>query len=322
MKRNIEVEIKTYDLNGARVIADKALVNAITAYRSTGFVAEGILPRVDVPNFYGFLPIIPNGEMNRIPACERAPATEATIIMYNVSTIEYRIKNYALSIPLTIEDEKNADDPWRQAESNAIFLTDGLRLAKENRAFSLIGSATNVSTVFTTGSGWATGGDPVATINTMFNQVKDSTGYRPTRVVFGGKAFQTFSTNSAVTRVFGGMATPDKVQDFFRVEQVLVSGAYWNSALAGPVAPHAFFDDAVFACVQPPEGAARYWPRYGVSPTWSPRGVPGPYIPQIFFSRKTESQMTEVMVYEGETVVDKNLGVMLTGTNSSQAGGV
>jgi hypothetical protein len=315
--------IKTYAYDNSELIVDKMIADTLTAYRPQGLVSEVLFPVIPVTRLFGLLPLIPNGEFNRGTNAERAPGTPVALVAYAVSSVRYHAKNYALGMVIPVEDEKNADREWKTAETAGLLCADLLRVGKERRAADIVNSGSNVNTAFVANSSWASVGNPIGAIDAMISRVSGSTGFRPTRLIFGAGAWGSFKVNSAATRVFGESITTEKARDFFRLEQVVVADGYLNSAAQNlPILPQPIFDDCVIGVVQPPVAASDFWPRYGVTPSWTPPGIGPRYVPRKYYDENIKATVTDVMVYEGETVIDKNLCAIIKGVNSAQSGGI
>lgn len=321
-KLNGRETLKVFDSVGPDFFMDKQIAEMLTAYRPAGFVGDFIFPVVPVRRLYGYLPMVPNGEFSKVEHAERVPGGEVTLIQYNVSTVIHRLKNYALGMPIVLEDQKNADPEWKLDRAAAYFLADALEIGREQRIANVVNSATNVGTVFLPASAWNAVSDPVATVNAMLSHVGSTAGYRPNNLIFGAGAWDSFAVNSTAVRVLGGGITPTKAAEFFRVDRVVVAEGRKNTAGDGQtVAPQLWFNDVVLALKQPSVAGADFAARYGVTPSWTPAGVGPRYLP----ARSTapgRCDIIDINVYEDEVVLDKNLCVILKGCNSAQAGGI
>lgn len=315
---------KRYDATGRDLHVDVPMSQAIMNYRTQGLVGEFIFAVVPVNKQTNLVPFFPLGEFLRNEKCERAPGTDANIVRFNVGTLGYACKNYALRFPLTIEDRENADEVWQMRQNGAYLITDCLRIAKEVRVMGAINSSTNVSTIFVPASAWGANANPYTQIEGALNQTQDLTGFRPNKLVFGLMAWQKFKTNSVIGgKLFphgGGVPTVDMARGLFGVEEIQVAEGYYSAAGTSLTK---FFDDAVLGFYQP-TGQGQLGPRpraYGTM-RWSVPGIPNMAVEALPFDAYKKAEFIEVGVYDDEKVLDKNLAFILKGVNSAQSNGL
>lgn len=319
---------KNYDATGRDLHVDVPMSQAILNYRTKGMVGEFIFAVVPVTKQTNLIPFFPLGEYLRNEKCERAPGTDANIVRFNVGTMSYNCKNYALRFPMTIEDRENADEVWQVRQNGAHLITDLLRIAKEKRVFNIVNSSTNVSTIFTSASAWSSGGDPYRQLSAAMNASEDLTGFRPNRLAFGKTAWRSLMANSAICQKLfpfgsGGVPTTEAVAKLLEVEEVAVAGGYYNTAAEGQSAVMAkFLDDAVIGFYQPNQPGLGPLPRAYATLRWSVPGIPNMAVEALPYDAYKKSEFIEVGVYDDEKVLDKNLAFMIKGVNSTQAGGL
>jgi hypothetical protein len=318
---------KNYDATGRELHVDVPLSQAIMNYRTEGLLGEFIFPVVPVTKQSNMIPYIPLGEFSRSEVALRAPGTEANKVKFSVATMGYFCKNYALKYPLTIEDRENADEIWQVRQNGAYLITDLLRIQKELRVFNTVNSSTNVSTVFLPKSAWSTGGNPLDALRTALNRVQDTTGFFPNNLVFGRTAWTTIQVNSFLRGLLyphgGGLVAKSDLASILGVGNIEVATGYYNSNAEGFSASLAtFFDDAVLGFYNAPGSQIGPLPRYSATMRWSIPGIPNMAVEVHPFDSKVKAEEIEVGVYDDEKVLDKSLGFILKGCNSSQSNGI
>lgn len=318
---------KRYDATGRDLHVDVPISQAIMNHRTQGLVGEFIFSVVPVSKQTGLIPYFPMGEFLRNETCERAPGTEARIVRFNVGTMAYACKNYALRFPMTIEDRENADEVWNVRQNGAFLITDCLRIRKEIRCFNSVNSSTNVSTIFVPVSAWnaaANAGNPYLDLTSALNTTQDLTGFRPNKLVFGQTAWRTFYTNSAICAKLyphgGGVPTLEQAKQLFQVEEIVVAEGYYNSAGKGATASLSkFFDDAILGFYQPSgQGQLGPKPRAYATLRWTVPGIPNMAVEALPYDAYKKAEFIEVGVYDDEKVLDANLAFMFKGVNSAQ----
>jgi len=321
---------KNYDATGRDLHVDVPLSQAILNYRTRGLVGEFIFAVVPVFKQTNLIPFFPLGEFLRNERCERAPGTDANIVRFNVGTMSYACKNYALRFPMTIEDRENADEVWQVRQNGAYLITDLIRIAKEKRVFNAVNSTTNVSTVFVPASAWPEGGNPYTQIMGALNQTEDLTGFRPNKIAFGKTAWRALMVNSSIcSKLYpfgtGGVPTLTQVAALFQLDEIQVAGGYYNTAQEGQAPSLAkFLDDAILGFFQPPKEQPGLGPEPRAFATfrWTVPGIPNMAVEALPFDAYKKSEFIEVGVYDDEKVLDKKLAFMLRGVNSAQSNGL
>jgi hypothetical protein len=266
------------------------------------------------------LPLIDLGAL-RFADCTRAPGVQPRRAIFDVSTVPYTVNDLALIAEIPAEDLAGADEPWKLKRAAAIYLLDTLEAVSEQLAVSVVGSASNVSTVFTCKSSWLAGGNPIVAINAGLDQVQASAGYRPTRLALGREAAGAIWANGSVLTATNGAPTLEKLSEIFRVSTTAIGESFVNSASCGlGYTPRFFWRDMVVAVVAPDRDDALFSARWACRPTWQSAAR---WIPEAFgYDEKNKSFSVGVSGSFDYTVVDPRLAVVITGTGSSQSGGI
>lgn len=317
---------KNYDATGRDLHVDVPLSNAIMNYTTQGLVGEFIFPVIPVDKQSNMIKYFPLGEFLRSESLERAPGTEANQLKFSVSSMGYFCKNYAAKYPITLEDRENADALWNVRENGAQLIVDAIRIAKEVRAFNIVNSTSNVSTAFKPASAWnasANAGDPYLLITQVQDQIQNTTGFRPNRIVFGTTAWQTFVVNSPVKGLLfphgGGIPTLTQASAIFNAECQIAEGYYNTAGENITAALTSFFADRVLIFYKAP-GQSRIGPRpqFGATLRWTLPAIPNMAVEALPFDRSKKAEFVEVGVYDDEKVLDTTLAATIIGVNSAQ----
>jgi hypothetical protein len=324
-----QVVWKNYGATGRDLHVDVPMSQAIMNYRTQGLIGDFVFPIVPVTKQSNMIPFFPLGEFLRGGSLERAPGTQAAIVQFEVGTIGYYCKNYAAKFPLTIEDLNNADEIWNVRQNGAQLCVDAVRIEKEKRVFAAINatSGTNVSTVFVALTAWNGAGNPIQSIRAAQDQIEDTTGIRPNRVLFGQAAYRACMTNSAI-RTFlyphgAGIAPLTSIGGLVDAECQVARGYYNAGAEKQAVSLTKYFNDKVLVFFCPPaDGTLGPSPRYGSTLRWTLPGIPNMAVEALPYDPAIKAEFSEVGVYEVEKVLDSKLGALIINTNAATTTGV
>jgi hypothetical protein len=311
---------------------DQNLTNVALNYRPAGMIADMIAPIVQVAKETDLYPVFSQKEALAIEDTKRARGTQAHRITRSVSSEGYRAENYALRYDVPIEDRANMDAAYAfELEAGAArYLVDKLVLDWDKRVLQTVGSASNVSTGFLTGSSWLLTGDPVSQIYKAIEQVQATTAYRPNRVLFGWQAYNYFRRNSNVRNFVlgsnngGGVISRAQVAGIFEVDQVLVSEAFYNSAneAAAISLANTFPADSVLV-YHAPSAPSREVPSFMYSFRWTAPGLPAPLsVERHPYDSKSKTESIEAGYYQDEKITSSALGALIRGVGSAQANGL
>jgi len=305
---------------------DQVLSQMAIGYRPSGFIADMIFPTVPVAKQTDKYLVFDRGDRMRIESTVRAPGTMARRVSESVGSATYYANNYALAAAAILEDKVNADPAFVAGVINgkATFLLDKLLLDWENRVALMCTSGSNVGSSAAVSSGWSgSGADPLANINTAIDNVSDSNGVRPNRVVMGLQAWRSFRRNSTVRNLIfgtnngGGYPTVQQVAQLLDVEEVLVGGAYQNTAQEGQSETLATIWNDNVLVYYAPQTPAIDRPSFGYNFRWSAPGLPNMQVERHPFDSKTKSEDIEVGYYQDEKITGASYAFLLKAVNSS-----
>lgn len=307
---------------------DNALSEMALGYRPEGMIADMIMPIVDVQKQSDVYVIWSRADRLRLHDTKRAPATEAKRIVENVSSGTYFAKNFALKNAVPIEDFKNADpiylDNLNTGKTELIM--DGLMLDWESRVANQVTSGSNVGSFAACGSEWNDGGagsDPIGDVHVAIENVQFSTGVRPNRLTFGLKAWQVFRRHPDVTNIIfganngGGYPSTAQVANLFDIDQVLVGGAFQNTAGEGlGESLSAIWDDHLLVSYSP-MSPTKERPAFAYAFRWNQPGLPNMQVERHPYDTKVKAQEIEVGYYQDEVITGADYGFLFTNVTSS-----
>lgn len=305
---------------------DAMLSEMAMGYRPEGFIADQVFPIVNVGKQSNLYTIWSRADRLRVPKTTRAPATEAKRIYESVSSDTYFCQNYALKSGTPIEGFKNADpimlDNLNSGKTQLIL--DGLYLDWEVRQAHQVTSGTNVGTYTAVASAWTgSGADPLGDINAMLDNVHYSTGVKPNRIVFGVEAWKSFRRHSTVRNLIfgtnngGGYASQDNVRMLLEVDEVLVGGAFQNTAGEGlGESLSTIWKDHTLVYYAPTAPTIER-PSFGYAFRWNQPGLPNMQVERHPYNSKIKAQEIEVGFYQDEKLTGSTYGGLLLNCNSS-----
>jgi len=226
---------------------DKILSDFSQMYRNDDYIAEKILPVLAVKEKTGKYAKYGKENLRAyLGAIYRAPGTRAHSVDYSVSQGTYICTEKAVEKIVPDEMYKNCDDPYDPERDATEVAMDNVSVNQE-LALSIYLSNTANITLNTTLSGtdkWSdkTNSDPMDDIDTAIASVKSNGGRRPNVIVFAHNAWLAFKSHPDIREQLkysgaNGNASDSQVmqwiKDYWRLEEVLIGEAVYNSADAG-----------------------------------------------------------------------------------------
>jgi len=274
------------------VHVDQPLTNISVAFlqNAANFVASRVFPNIRVQKQSDVYYTYDRGFFNRNQARLRAPATEAAIAGFGLSTDNYRANVVALKTQLAWQVEANADSPVQLERANTELLLHQMLIQKE------VDWATNYFTtsVWTTqytgvassptstqAIRWsdATSGDPIGDVRKAKTDVMESTGFMPNTMVLSQRVLDALVDHPDIVdriKYSGGvgnlnpaMTSEQTLAQLFGLDRLLVMRAIQNTAAEGDANVHAFIGgkNALLCYVPPTPGLMT--PSAGYTFTWS-----------------------------------------------------
>lgn len=304
---------------------DNLLTQMAMGYRPEGFIADMIFPVVSVDKQSNLYPVFDRGDRTRIENTTRAPGTEARKVTEGIGSDSYFARNYALATPLVLEDKVNMDPALYAQLSNgrSTYLIDKLYLDWERRIALKVTSGSNVGSYSAVSSAWNGAGNPIGNINTAIDNVHNSNGYRPNRIVFGLDAWKSFRRDSTVRNLIfgtnngGGYPNVQQVAQLLDVDMVHIGGAFYNTKEEGQTETLSrIWADNVLVYYAP-SAPSLDRPSFGYNFRWSAPGIPELQVERHPYNSRTKSEDIEVGYYQDEKITGSTYGFLLTAVNSS-----
>lgn len=312
---------------GPRDLHLSQLLNQMAmGYTPQGIIADKIFPIVRVGKQTDAYAIFSRQEALTIESTVRAPGTEARKISRSVTSGTYFAKNYALKADLVLEDRVNADAVYASqlVGGRAKYVLNKLMLDWDRRVSLLVNSTSNVGSSATVSSAWNGAGAPLINLWTAIDNSKYRTGYRPNQLVFGTKAWDSFSRDSTVRNLIfginngGGYPSLEQVQKLFQIERAMIGNALYSSANeAQPETVAVVYPDNVLASYCPAAPSVDD-PSFGYSFRWAAPGIPEMTIEMHPYDEKIKSDEIEAGYYQDEKITGSEYGFLVTAVNSSQ----
>jgi hypothetical protein len=308
------------DLHLSQLLTQMAM-----GYRPQGIIADQIFPVVRVAKQTDVFAVFSRQEMLTIESTVRAPGTEARKITRSVGTGTYTAKNYALKTELTLEDGINMDAGF-QAQlvgGRAAYLLNKLMLDWDVRVSNLVNSTSNVGSSAAPTSSWSGAGAPLTNIWTAIDNVRYTTGYRPNKLTFGPRAWDSFSRDTTVRNLIfgtnngGGYPSLEQVKNVFQIDMALLSGAFQstsNEAQAEAISA-AWIDNVLVTYV--PAAPSIEDPSFGYTFRWSGAGLPELNIETHPWDDKIKAQEFECGFYQDEKITGSTYGFLVNNVNSN-----
>lgn len=308
------------DLHLAQLLTQMAM-----GYTPQGIIAPDFFPVVRVPKQLDAYAIFSRQEAMTNESQLRAPGTEARKITRSVTSATFFCQNYALKTEMVLEDRVNMDAVYaaQLVGGRGKYVLNKLMLGWDVRVSNLVNSTSNVGSSATVGSAWNGAGAPLSNIWTAIDNARYRTGYRPNKIVFGTKAWDSFSRDTTVRNLIfgvnngGGYPTLDQVARVFGLETALIGGSLSSTANeAQAEAVSVVWPDNVLVAYMPPSPSIDD-PSFGYTFRWSAPGIPELNIEVHPFDDKIKSDEIEVGFYQDERITGPEYGFLLYSVNSS-----
>ena len=307
---------------------NRPLSNLAIKYRPVASVAADIAPVVSVNKKSDAYYVFSIADAFRTVEDIKAPEREANMITKSVSSDTFLCKTRALKEPISYEDMSNADAAQIFASRRAAqeHVLDKLWLNWDKRVGLMVMSGSNVGSSTTVASAWNAAGDPVGDIDAGIENVRLLTGYEPNSILFGKKAWTSFSRNSnVISSIFGDSAVgnarlprANNVAALFdSVDRVLVAGGLYNSAGENQAAALTeIYPDSVLLYYAPMNPSALA-PSFMYSFNWTTlKGYN--WQTRVFDKPTADHEQVQVGYSQDEKITAQVLGFLITNVNCSQ----
>jgi len=266
------------------VQVDALLSSVAIGYQPSGYIAEQVLPRVQVPNItfkyavHDRVGTSSEGDMIKRKSKTRSARTEFT-----VTYTEGDCEENSIEIPVGREEQMNAQsglDP----EATANDKCSGILInAKEIEVATLLTTPTNwASGHYTTLTGtdqWSdyTNSDPLDDVDDGLAAINKAVHVMDGQIkmVLGKEVYRGLRRHPLLTEYFkytsGGLVTPKMMAEAFGVSEVIVGEATYNSANEGQTADGAYIWGKNALLIYVPNAPSRDVPAAGYTFQWQDR---------------------------------------------------
>lgn len=306
---------------------DQVLTQIALDYRPEGMIADLIFPIVPVLKQSDYYVTFSRADALRIENDKRSPGTEANKVTRSMSSATYFADNYALRNEIFLEDKSNADPLFLQKlyEGRTMYVVDKLALGWESRVALMCTSGSNVGSYSAVGSSWTdiTNANPFTNINTAIDNVQDSTGKRPNRMVMGQLAWRLARRNTnVINKIFGtnnggNLPSRQQVADLFEVDEILVGGAYQNTGNEAQAEALSQIWGANVLVYYAPMVPSVEQPSFGYTLRWAQPGLPQMTVERHPYDPRKKKEDVEVGVYQDEKITGSSYGFLIRAVNSS-----
>lgn len=271
---------------------DQPLTNISIAYlqNAANFVASRVFPNIRVQKQSDVYFTYDRGFFNRNQARLRAPATEAAVAGFGLSTDSYMAKVVALKTQMAWQVMSNADTPVQLERANTELLLHSMLIEKEvdwatkyfanniwGTQYDGVPSSPGTDEVIQ----WSdqTSGDPIGDIREAKTDIMESTGFMPNTMVVSQRVLDALVDHPDIVdriKYSGGVGnqnpartTVEALSQLFEIDRILVMRAIQNTAAEGDTNVHSFIGGkhALLAYVAPTPGLMT--PSAGYTFTWS-----------------------------------------------------
>ncbi len=222
---------------------DKFLTMASKGYMPEGFIADAILPVVNVKEKSGLLA---GYGLNHIRVMNtvyggrgKAPRFESN----TRSSQTYLVESHGLEGLVTPDDYRNVEEPYDAEKDETLFLVTVLKISREKALADALG-ATATMTQNTTLSGVTQfsdyiNSDPLGKFKTAQVAVYDGCGAKPDTGIMSWKVFNTLSYHPGILDALGfaqnraGTLQENEVASAMKVQRLLIGEPKYNSAALG-----------------------------------------------------------------------------------------
>lgn len=210
-------------------IVDPVLTNIARGYRNAQFVGEALFPLADMDKEAGIVPLF-GKEAFRLWDTERAIRAQSNLMIPDdINTLDVVLREHDLAYPV---DYREQAESMFDAEARAAKrVKEAIDLRREVSCAAL---AQNVSTYLSGGkvalagaSQWsASGGDPVAVVETGKEVVRSRIGVRPNTILMGASVYAALKFHTKLQGALGAneqkLITLEHLRALFGIQNIVV----------------------------------------------------------------------------------------------------
>lgn len=222
---------------------DKFLTMASKGYLPQGFIADQILPEVNVKEKSGKLAGYGSEHLRIVNTAYGGRGVAPRFESVTRSSDSYFVESHGLEGMVTPDDYRNVENPYDAEKDETLGLVTVLKLSREKGLADALG-ATATMTRNTTLSGTSqfndyVNSDPLGKFKTAQESVYDGCGVAPDTAIMAWKVMNTLSYHPAILEALGfamnraGTLKEQEVASSMKVARVLVGAPKYNSAAMG-----------------------------------------------------------------------------------------
>lgn len=210
-------------------IVDPVLTNIARGYRNAQFVGEALFPLADMDKEAGIVPLF-GKEAFRLWDTERAIRAQSNLMTPDdLNTLDVVLREHDLAYPV---DYREQAESMFDAEARAAKrVKEAIDLRREVSCAAL---AQNINTYLSGGkvalagaSQWsASGGDPVAVVETGKEVVRSRIGIRPNTILMGASVYAALKFHSKLQGALGAneakLITLEHLRTLFGIQNIVV----------------------------------------------------------------------------------------------------
>ncbi len=236
----------------SQVHVNQPLSNISLQYKNYEYIAEKVLPWIDVDKRSNVYFVYTRDDTFRISDDRAAPRAKINNIQFNITTQNYSVKDYALSDLVPKETMDNADAPLDPLIDTTEHITDQLLLAHEARVAGVVFNSANYFAGLTKTYASLRWSDKVngTPLDDLLLAI-DQPAVRPNTFVLGRDVWRFLRSHPQIVgscfplggnSAKGGVASLEALAQILDIDQVIVGRAVFTGAaqpLAGatPLSP-------------------------------------------------------------------------------------
>ena len=209
-----------------------------------GYIAEQLLPMVDVPHAAGTYKRIAREQFTAGEQDDRASGGDYTRIAFGDEDVPFHTEERGLEVPIDHNAEAQASDYYDAEMEATRILLGKLYREHENRvAAKLFNATTFVGRTGNVGTEWSilASATPISDVKDSSEIVRSNCGLKPNTLAISQKVWNNLTECSQVLNRITGGATKDMpavalrkaVAQMMDVDQILVAGGIKNTANKG-----------------------------------------------------------------------------------------
>lgn len=222
---------------------DKFLTMASKGYQPQGFIADQVLPEVNVKQKSGKLAGYGNNHLRIVNTAIAGRGVAPRFESITRTSDSYFVESHGLEGMVTADDYRNVEEPYDAEKDETMGLVTVLKLSREKGLADALGN-TAILSRNTTLAGQSQfndymNSDPLAKIKAAQESVYDGCGVAPDTAIMSWKVMNTLSYHPGILEALGftmnraGTLKEAEVASAMKVERILVGAPKYNASVLG-----------------------------------------------------------------------------------------